>query len=170
MTASCINAKFPCFKEEIHLFWLPKLLSKNICINCYAILHYIFILVFLRVLKATPILHRISFSVHFTRKVCAFVFKYICCNATSMLCLSSLQSYPFLFIFSFRQSGSKECNIRLILDLLDTCLSHTLTPNEKKQDPPHSKISAELLSCLFKEVIVISHLFYCCYLKFIKCI
>ncbi|XP_065565232.1 protein melted-like isoform X1 [Artemia franciscana] len=52
---------------------------------------------------------------------------------------------------AIRQSGSKECNIRLILDLLDTCLSHTLTPNEKKQDPPHSKISAELLSCLFKE-------------------
>lgn len=49
----------------------------------------------------------------------------------------------------FRETGSMEQHAEAMVALLESCLSHNLKPCTKDEDPPHAKISSDLISCIF---------------------
>jgi hypothetical protein len=67
-----------------------------------------------------------------------------------ILFLSVLLHFFFnlLFIY-FRETGSIEQHAEALVTLLESCLSHNLKPSLKDEDPPHAKISSDIISCLF---------------------
>nr|XP_018910656.1 PREDICTED: protein melted [Bemisia tabaci] len=48
-----------------------------------------------------------------------------------------------------RETGSMEQHAEAMVALLESCLSHNLKPCTKDEDPPHAKISSDLISCIF---------------------
>ncbi|CAH1397437.1 unnamed protein product [Nezara viridula] len=48
-----------------------------------------------------------------------------------------------------RETGSIEQHAEALVGLLESCLNHNLKPSAKDEDPPHSKISSDIISCLF---------------------
>ncbi len=36
-----------------------------------------------------------------------------------------------------------------MVTLLESCLNHNLKPSSKGEDPPHAKISSDIISCIF---------------------
>lgn len=36
-----------------------------------------------------------------------------------------------------------------LVTLLESCLNHNLKPSQKEEDPPHAKISSDIISCMF---------------------
>ncbi|KAG8222424.1 hypothetical protein J437_LFUL008421 [Ladona fulva] len=50
---------------------------------------------------------------------------------------------------AIRETGSIEQHAAALVGLLESCLSHNLKPSAKDEDPPHAKISSDIISCLF---------------------
>ncbi|XP_071445724.1 protein melted [Hetaerina americana] len=50
---------------------------------------------------------------------------------------------------AIRETGSIEKHAAALVGLLESCLSHNLKPSPKDEDPPHAKISSDIISCLF---------------------
>lgn len=48
-----------------------------------------------------------------------------------------------------RETGSVEQHCEALVTLLESCLHHNLQPSAKDEDPPHAKISADIISCIF---------------------
>lgn len=49
----------------------------------------------------------------------------------------------------FRETGSMERHAEALVTLLESCLNHNLKPSQKEEDPPHAKISSDIISCMF---------------------
>ncbi|XP_039296752.1 protein melted [Nilaparvata lugens] len=50
---------------------------------------------------------------------------------------------------AIRETGSIERHAEALVALLESCLSHNLKPSTKDEDPPHAKISSDIISCIF---------------------
>ncbi|XP_037044917.1 protein melted isoform X2 [Bradysia coprophila] len=48
-----------------------------------------------------------------------------------------------------RETKTAERHCNALVSLLNTCLKHNLQPSSNKEDPPHAKISADIISSLF---------------------
>ncbi len=48
-----------------------------------------------------------------------------------------------------RETKTAERHCNALVSLLNTCLKHNLQPSSSKEDPPHAKISADIISSLF---------------------
>lgn len=48
-----------------------------------------------------------------------------------------------------RETGSVEQHCEALVNLLESCLHHNLQPSARDEDPPHAKISADIISCIF---------------------
>lgn len=48
-----------------------------------------------------------------------------------------------------RETGSIEQHAEALVGLLESCLNHNLKPSSKDEDPPHAKISSDIISCIF---------------------
>ncbi|GLV34207.1 melted [Carabus blaptoides fortunei] len=48
-----------------------------------------------------------------------------------------------------RETGSVEQHCEALVNLLESCLHHNLQPSVRDEDPPHAKISADIISCIF---------------------
>lgn len=42
-----------------------------------------------------------------------------------------------------------EQHAEALVTLLESCLNHNLKPSQKEEDPPHAKISSDIISCMF---------------------
>lgn len=42
-----------------------------------------------------------------------------------------------------------EQHAEALVSLLESCLNHNLKPSHKDEDPPHAKISSDIISCIF---------------------
>jgi len=42
-----------------------------------------------------------------------------------------------------------EQHAEALVALLESCLNHNLKPSHKDEDPPHAKISSDIISCIF---------------------
>lgn len=60
-----------------------------------------------------------------------------------------------------RETGSIEQHAEALVTLLESCLSHNLKPSPKDEDPPHAKISSDIISCLFLVIIDIYYTITC---------
>jgi protein melted len=60
--------------------------------------------------------------------------------------------------YFFRETGTIEQHAEALVKLLESCLSQNLKPSPKDEDPPHAKISSDIISCLF---LVINFLIFC---------
>nr|CAD7455379.1 unnamed protein product [Timema tahoe] len=49
-----------------------------------------------------------------------------------------------------RETGSMEQHAEALVALLESCLNHNLKPSHKDEDPPHAKISSDIISCIFQ--------------------
>jgi hypothetical protein len=49
----------------------------------------------------------------------------------------------------YRETGSIEKHADALVALLESCLCHSLAPSSKGEDPPHTKIASDVLSCIF---------------------
>ncbi|RZF43855.1 hypothetical protein LSTR_LSTR014078 [Laodelphax striatellus] len=54
---------------------------------------------------------------------------------------------------AIRETGSIERHAEALVALLESCLSHNLKPSTKDEDPPHAKISSDIISCIFLDEI-----------------
>jgi hypothetical protein len=54
-----------------------------------------------------------------------------------------------LLFYSYRETGSIEKHAEALVALLESCLCHSLAPSSKGEDPPHTKIASDVLSCIF---------------------
>lgn len=52
-------------------------------------------------------------------------------------------------ISAIRETGSMENHADALVGLLQSCLNHSLKPIAKDEDPPHAKIAADIISCIF---------------------
>ncbi|XP_073971191.1 ventricular zone expressed PH domain-containing protein melted isoform X2 [Rhodnius prolixus] len=50
---------------------------------------------------------------------------------------------------AIRETGSMEQHAEALVGLLESCLNHNLKPSVKDEDPPHAKISSDIISCIF---------------------
>ncbi|XP_065349191.1 protein melted [Cloeon dipterum] len=50
---------------------------------------------------------------------------------------------------AIRDTGSIEQHAEALVKLLESCLSQNLKPSIKDEDPPHAKISSDIIACLF---------------------
>ncbi|XP_033610635.1 protein melted isoform X2 [Cryptotermes secundus] len=50
---------------------------------------------------------------------------------------------------AIRETGSMEQHADALVALLESCLNHNLKPSHKDEDPPHAKISSDIISCIF---------------------
>lgn len=50
---------------------------------------------------------------------------------------------------TIRETGSIEQHADALVALLESCLNHNLKPSPKDEDPPHAKISSDIISCIF---------------------
>lgn len=48
-----------------------------------------------------------------------------------------------------RETGSVEKHCTALVALLESCLHHNLQPEHRDEDPPHAKIAADIISCIF---------------------
>nr|CAH7762055.1 unnamed protein product [Callosobruchus chinensis] len=48
-----------------------------------------------------------------------------------------------------RETGSVEQHCDALVTLLESCLHHNLKISAKDEDPPHAKISSDIISCIF---------------------
>lgn len=48
-----------------------------------------------------------------------------------------------------RETASVEKHCTALVALLESCLHHNLQPEHKDEDPPHAKIAADIISCIF---------------------
>ena len=48
-----------------------------------------------------------------------------------------------------RQTDTIEQHAEAVVTLLESCLNHNLKPSAKGEDPPHAKISSDIISCIF---------------------
>lgn len=48
-----------------------------------------------------------------------------------------------------RETGTMEQHAEALVSLLESCLNHNLKPSAKDEDPPHAKISSDIISCIF---------------------
>lgn len=55
----------------------------------------------------------------------------------------------FNFFFHSRETDSIEQHAEALVGLLESCLNHNLKPSSKDEDPPHAKISSDIISCIF---------------------
>lgn len=55
----------------------------------------------------------------------------------------------YLVSFSFRETNSIEQHSEALVSLLESCLNHNLKPSPRDEDPPHAKISSDIISCIF---------------------
>lgn len=49
-----------------------------------------------------------------------------------------------------------EQHAEALVGLLESCLNHNLKPSVKDEDPPHAKISSDIISCIF--LVSVNHL------------
>lgn len=52
-------------------------------------------------------------------------------------------------ILDFRETGSIEQHAPALVKLLESSLSYNLKPSNRDEDPPHAKIAADVISCIF---------------------
>lgn len=50
---------------------------------------------------------------------------------------------------AIRETGSVEQHAEALVSLLESCLNHNLKPSARDEDPPHAKISSDIISCIF---------------------
>ncbi|XP_046678270.1 protein melted [Homalodisca vitripennis] len=50
---------------------------------------------------------------------------------------------------AIRETGSIEQHADALVALLESCLNYNLKPSAKDEDPPHAKISSDIISCIF---------------------
>lgn len=50
---------------------------------------------------------------------------------------------------AIRETSSMEQHAEALVGLLESCLNHNLKPSPKDEDPPHAKISSDIISCIF---------------------
>ncbi|KAK7869254.1 hypothetical protein R5R35_000874 [Gryllus longicercus] len=50
---------------------------------------------------------------------------------------------------AIRETGSVEQHAEALVTLLESCLNHNLKPSARDEDPPHAKISSDIISCIF---------------------
>lgn len=50
---------------------------------------------------------------------------------------------------AIREKDSIEQHAESMVMLLESCLNHNLKPSSKGEDPPHAKISSDIISCIF---------------------
>ncbi|XP_050539223.1 protein melted isoform X2 [Daktulosphaira vitifoliae] len=50
---------------------------------------------------------------------------------------------------AIRETCSMEQHAEALVALLESCLNHNLKPSQKEEDPPHAKISSDIISCVF---------------------
>ncbi|XP_065200152.1 protein melted isoform X2 [Planococcus citri] len=50
---------------------------------------------------------------------------------------------------AIRETDSIEQHAEAMVSLLESCLNHNLKPSAKGEDPPHAKISSDIISCIF---------------------
>ncbi|KAK9501661.1 hypothetical protein O3M35_012345 [Rhynocoris fuscipes] len=50
---------------------------------------------------------------------------------------------------AIRETNSMEQHAEALVSLLESCLNHNLKPSPKEEDPPHAKISSDIISCIF---------------------
>lgn len=50
---------------------------------------------------------------------------------------------------TIRETDSMEIHAEAMVALLESCLNHNLKPSTKDEDPPHAKISSDIISCIF---------------------
>lgn len=48
-----------------------------------------------------------------------------------------------------RETGSIEQHCEALVNLLESCLHHNLQVSSRDEDPPHAKISSDIISCIF---------------------
>lgn len=48
-----------------------------------------------------------------------------------------------------------EQHAEALVTLLESCLNHNLKPSQKEEDPPHAKISSDIISCMFLVSIIL---------------
>lgn len=48
-----------------------------------------------------------------------------------------------------RETGSVEQHCDALVTLLESCLHHNLQLSSRGEDPPHAKISSDIISCIF---------------------
>jgi hypothetical protein len=48
-----------------------------------------------------------------------------------------------------RETGSVEQHCEALVTLLESCLHHNLQLTSRDEDPPHAKISSDIISCIF---------------------
>ena len=49
-----------------------------------------------------------------------------------------------------------EQHAEALVALLESCLNHNLKPSHKDEDPPHAKISSDIISCIFLVSVIFS--------------
>lgn len=50
---------------------------------------------------------------------------------------------------AIRETNSIEQHSEALVSLLESCLNHNLKPSARDEDPPHAKISSDIISCIF---------------------
>lgn len=50
---------------------------------------------------------------------------------------------------AIRDTGTIEQHAHALVALLESCLNHDLRPSSKDEDPPHTKIASDIVSCIF---------------------
>jgi len=56
-----------------------------------------------------------------------------------------------------RETHTIEENAEGLVKLLEVCHAHNLKPVGKDADPPHAKIAADIMSCLFMVCFVVQY-------------
>lgn len=59
-----------------------------------------------------------------------------------------------------------ERHAEALVTLLESCLNHNLKPSQKEEDPPHAKISSDIISCMFLVSIPIN-IYLCKHIRFL---
>jgi hypothetical protein len=54
-----------------------------------------------------------------------------------------------MFFFNFREADSIEIHSKSLVSLLEVCQKYDLNPAAPDKDPPHAKISSDIMSCIF---------------------
>ncbi|KAG1667911.1 Leucine-rich repeat protein soc-2 [Nymphon striatum] len=50
---------------------------------------------------------------------------------------------------AIRETGTIENHAQALVQLLKSCLNHDLKPSSRDEDPPHAKVAADIMSCIF---------------------
>ena len=56
-----------------------------------------------------------------------------------------------------RENGSVESEGLALVSLLQTCLNHNLRPNIPDAAPPHAKIAADIVACIFLVSVLVKY-------------